>query len=308
MAGRRIWLLNFDADEELARPDGYAPSTAVLARFRGLGARLGGLVPAADVVIDPQHVTSLPPGECEGRAFCPTPRALRILAQAGAVLPAAPSIDILRRVNHRAFSAGLGPCLPGARYVRKREDLLAALATAEGPWVLKRAFGFAGRGRQRLRSNELDASVEPFVRASLESGEGLEVEPWVNRSLDVGVHGFVAQTGAITMGEPTRQDVDASGAWIRSVPAQRGVLDAVEEAALRSEGERVARMLFAAGYFGPFGIDAYRWKDERGELQFNSRSEINARYSMGWAVGMGDRRPDLEPRLRAPPKSAKIDE
>ena len=26
----------------------------------------------------------------------------------------------------------------------------------------------------------------------------------------------------------------------------------------------------------------------------NPRSEINARYSMGWGVGMGDCRPDLD--------------
>jgi hypothetical protein len=56
----------------------------------------------------------------------------------------------------------------------------------------------------------------------------------------------------------------------------------------------VAEALIRAGYFGPFGIDGYRWKDEHGTLRFNPRTDINARYSMGWAVGMGSRRPDLE--------------
>ena len=31
-----------------------------------------------------------------------------------------------------------------------------------------------------------------------------------------------------------------------------------------------------------------------GALAFNARCEINARYSMGWAIGMGGIRPDLE--------------
>ena len=294
MAVRRLWLLNFDADEELARPVGYTPAAAVLTRFASLATRLRGLVPPGDAVLEEwNEKTELPGGALEGRAFCPTPRALRVLRGAGATLPDAPSLDILRRVNHRAFCAELGSFLPGARYVRNREELGTTLASRGGPWVLKRAFGFAGRGRQRLRSNELDASVEPFVRASIDSGEGLEVEPWVDRVLDVGLHGYVSRSGHVTMGDPTRQDVDDAGAWIESTSLVSGTLLSAEQEALESEGERTAEALFRAGYFGPFGIDAFRWKDETGRLRFNPRSEINARYGMGWAIGMRGRRPDL---------------
>jgi hypothetical protein len=300
MALPRIWLLNFDADEELAKPVGYTPSGAVLVRFRPLADRIG-LVPPGDAVIEEWDGASEPPtGTFEGRAFCPTPRARRALARAGARLPAAPPVEILRRVNHRAFCAELGPCLPGARYVRTRDELVATLASQRGPWVLKRPFGFAGRGRQRLRAGELDASVEPFVRASLETGEGLEVEPWVARTLDVGLHGFVAENGAVTMGDPTRQAVDDAGAWIATEPLAPGTLTDSEESLLSGEGERVARALWEAGYFGPFGIDAFRWADPAGVARFNPRCEINARYSMGWAVGMGSRRPDLDPALSDP--------
>ena len=45
--------------------------------------------------------------------------------------------------------------------------------------------------------------------------------------------------------------------------------------------------LAGAGYFGPFGIDAYRYRDRAGALRLQPRSEINARYSMGFAVGLG---------------------
>jgi hypothetical protein len=99
------------------------------------------------------------------------------------------------------------------------------------------------------------------------------------------------------MGEPTVQTVDDAGAWIETTFLARGVLTTPEESLLRDEGRRVARALFEAGYFGPFGIDGFRWEDRAGAARFNPRSEINARYSMGWAVGMGSRRPDLEPRL-----------
>ena len=40
-----------------------------------------------------------------------------------------------------------------------------------------------------------------------------------------------------------------------------------------------------AGYFGPFGIDAFRWLDVNGARRWNPRGEINARYSMGFSIG-----------------------
>ena len=66
------------------------------------------------------------------------------------------------------------------------------------------------------------------------------------------------------------------------------------EASLREELDRAAEALRAAGYFGPFGIDAFTWEGDDGTVHLHRRSEINARYSMGWAIGMGDARPDLE--------------
>jgi hypothetical protein len=300
MALPRIWLLNFDADDELARRAstlGHTPRAAVLRRFAPLVDRIG-LVPDGDVVVEEWNAAWKPPeGTFEARAFCPTPRALRALERLGARVPPAPPLDVLRRVNHRAFNAELGACLPLARYVRNRDELLDALAAGKGPWVLKRPFGFAGRGRQRLRSSELDASVEPFVRVSFETGEGLQVEPWVERTLDVGLHGFLARSGTATIGLPTRQKVDDAGAWIESVQLESGSLTRDEESMLLAEGERVAGALRDAGYFGPFGIDGFRWQSAGGGARFDPRCEINARYSMGWAVGMAGRRRDLDPQL-----------
>jgi hypothetical protein len=38
-------------------------------------------------------------------------------------------------------------------------------------------------------------------------------------------------------------------------------------------------------YFGPFGVDAYTYRARDGRLGLQPRSEINARYSMGFAAG-----------------------
>jgi len=58
-----------------------------------------------------------------------------------------------------------------------------------------------------------------------------------------------------------------------------------EHALIRS-AEHAAGALSDAGYFGPFGVDAYFWRTGSGALRFNPLGELNARYTMGFSVGM----------------------
>lgn len=297
MARASAWLLNFDAEEELARPEGYCPSRAVLARFAPLADRVRALLRPGDVVLSEGQ--SLPAGaRLTGMAWCPTPRARRALERAGALLPPLPAPEVLRAVNHRRFSAELGQTLPGARYAFTLTDVLAAL---EGPcpgsiWLLKRPLSFAGRGRIKVsldRPGDL-AHARAWIEASLRSGEGLQVEPLVERLGDFALHGFVRRGGDVVLGQPTVQECDEAGAWSGSARAAASDLAAAERESLFEEARLAATALHRAGYFGPFGVDAFRYRAQGGEPQFNPRCEINARYSMGWAVGMGDLRPDLE--------------
>lgn len=303
MARTRAWFLNFDADEELASPAGYTPRRAVLERFAGLAEEARGLLGPGDFVVP--ELPELPEGRgarvargALGRAFCPTPRARRALERAGAEVEAAPAVEVLRAVNHRGFSARLGQTLPGARFVRGMEELEEVIAGSSptGQWLMKRPFGFAGRGRRAIRQGGVgrEEAARPFIEASLRAGEGLQVEPLVERAGDFGLHGFIARGGAVSFGAITRQVCDASGAWRGSARAGAGELSAEERRALEEQAEIAARALLDAGYWGPFGIDAFRWIDEASRARWNPRCEINARYSMGWPVGMGDHRPDLE--------------
>jgi hypothetical protein len=84
----------------------------------------------------------------------------------------------------------------------------------------------------------------------------------------------------VSLGVPVTQTCDAAGAWIASARAP----DHARAAALHEEATSVARALHAAGYFGPFGIDAFEWRRKDGSIAFQRRSEINARYSMGFAI------------------------
>lgn len=296
MARARAWILNFDAEDELDRGAGHTSSRAVRARFTGLAARVSALLVPGDVIVDPAAPIALAPDAFSGRAWCPTPGARRLLERVSAVVPAAPSLAVLRRVNHRRFCADLGQTLPGARYVDTLDDVVTIVNTPSpsGAWLLKRPFGFAGRGRRRLRPGAFDPAERAWIEASLATGEGLQIEPWVELAGDVGLHGFLAASGALVLGAPTVQRTDATGAWSASLPAAPGELSAAEERSLFDAMDATAAALREAGYFGPFGIDAFRWLGEGGAPRWNPRGEINARYSMGWAVGMGARRPDLE--------------
>lgn len=294
------WFLNFDADLELAQPDGYTPPSAVRSRHGALRERVKqALLGPGDIALEEGRFSRVGP-QYRGRAWCPTPRALAALRAAGVVMPASPPLEVLRAVNHRRFSADLGPTLPSARYAASRaeiEEVVSSGRSPTGQWLLKRPFSFAGRGRLRLAQESAPqerARAAAWIEASLRDFGGLMMEPFVTRAGDFGAHGYLSRAGVITLGEPTRQRCDDRGAWISSERAAPGDLSAEERRALMDEARRAGGALYEAGYYGPFGVDAFRYEDGAGGRAFNPRCEINARLSMGWAVGMGSTRPDRE--------------
>ena len=111
------------------------------------------------------------------------------------------------------------------------------------------------------------------------------------RELDVGLHGFVDEHGMLTIGQPTVQDIDAQGQWRATRVAAAGTLQPGELECLARTLEQTSAALHDAGYFGPFGVDAFRWRAPDGSVHFQPRSEINARYSMGWSIGFSAGKP-----------------
>lgn len=289
------WFLNFDADMELERPRDYTPKKALLERFKLYIPRLSGLI-GDDAIVIGNGMRA----RGAGRAWCMTPRARAMLLRAGAEPVSAPDLSVLQAVNDRAFSAALGQTLPYARFAKNLEDVIETLSRAPAGQVFlaKRAFGFSGRGQRRitLESVQNNPADKAFLAASFKRGLGLSIEPLVKRIQDFGLHGYVSPTGEVMMGEPTLQICNGFGAWEASVRAQPGDLPASERELLFLEAQRTAQALYSAGYFGAFGIDAFSWEDEAQHRHFNARCEINARYSMGWAIGMGKLRPDLDKR------------
>jgi hypothetical protein len=148
-------------------------------------------------------------------------------------------------------------------------------------YVIKRAFSFAGREQRRVHDGNLDASTRGFCVRSFDNNEGVQVEPWVERLIDCAKHGYLTHDGTLLVGKARTQQVDAMGRFQRMLEGE-STLHLDEEAQLETEVRRTATALHDAGYFGPLGIDAFRYRLPTGEVAFNPRCEINGRFTMGY--------------------------
>ena len=288
------WVFNLDAEDELTRAGPHTPNKPTQRRIEGLLPTLAQLMQPQDEVVWPGAQKRTFTAQW-GRAWCPTRWACEQLQKAGLRVPPAPPAAVLRLVNHRRFAHALGQALPGARFVQTQAELRETLADArllktlstEGNWLMKRPLGYAGRGRRKIAPGGLNATDRTWIDAALRTGDGLQVEPLVVRELDCALHGWLSADGALTLGHPTVSDIDASGAWV-STRRESNALSAREREALQTEARATAAALTKVGFFGPFGLDGFRWRDPGGALHFQPRCELNARYSMGWATGMAE--------------------
>ena len=287
MATRIAWLLNLGAERELEDPrrqHAHAGAAADALRFR---TRMQQLLTPDDRIIDVDADLT----DCGlTLAFCPTPSALARIREVRRSAPRAPPISLLAEVNARRFCAALGQTLPDAAYVQDMPQLLGVIARdASDGWLLKRDFSFAGRERRRVLGGVLDRSTDGFARRSFARGQGLQVEPWLTRTHDFAQHGYVLPSGTLLLGAPMLQQCDARGVWQHSDALPDGALAPEERAQLSESVTRVGQALAAAGYFGPYGVDAFRYLTRAGARCFQPRSELNARFSMGYPRALLER-------------------
>ena len=186
-----------------------------------------------------------------------------------------PSLEILRRVNERGFAHALSEGeLPGALRTTSIDELEAHVARpgATGAWLMKRAFGVAGRGQRPIAPGPVSLDDRRWIEASLRR-DALYVEPRVEITRELSVHGWTTDRVEV---RSIRAQTLRDRAWVASEPA-RDLAPAIERELLEA-AERVGAALIDAGYCGPFGVDSYVW----GSGALRTISEINARYCMGW--------------------------
>lgn len=277
------FVLNFDAELELARVGRYQRATTMTARIVVLANAMKPTLPAGSVVIDPLSEKAL--FDATAIAWCPTPSALRSIRAAGLTPPEASAPSVLAHVNARPFAFALAPEeLSGAVLARDETSAHAAI-DRPGSWLLKRCFGVSGRGQRPVRGGERNAHDDAFVAASLREDGALVIEPRVSIARELSVHAWA--TERVQVRSIRAQHVDAHGAFVSSAHVE---LEASLRDPLVRTAERVGEALIAAGYFGPFGVDAFVYRTA-GALALRTLSEINARYCMGWDAIDGWQRP-----------------
>ncbi len=285
--GSVAWFLNLGGEEALGgRP---APSSRRLAEIAAASKlpRPGDVVlPFAHTIANEEH---RPPRAA--RAWVQTPEAETRLRGAGFCVEPL-GRGVARRVLSRRFAHELGPTLDGQAFVHTEADLRAALRARPevARWLVKRAYSCSGRGRRVVDAGSLRDEDLSFAHEL--GAAGAVVEPLVQVELELALHGYVERDGSVSLGALTVQEVSARGVWLGTRLASQGEVEAAWHRALEHHGARSGEALAAAGYRGPFGLDAFAWRDEHGTLRFRPLSELNARYTMGWAVGM-PWRPDV---------------
>lgn len=309
---RWIWWLNLDAERELALPSARAPSARTLTQIAESARRF-----APSLCGDEPYL--VPPGHDVTAArrvlvWCPTPGALCALARAGLPCPRAPSLATLQQVNDRRFALQLSRApelsalrdeLCGGAPASVEFEAVRGVATPlhvtsekfpfatplEEPLRLKRLFGFAGKGQWRLPRGWHPAASDPetqrWLRGAATSG-GFVFEPELTLERELSLHGLVTETDVL-LGDPCVQVCDEHGAPVRVERAPEESVSRGLAHALVGVGHTVARALRNAGYFGPFGFDArtFLWRGEQGVQLL---ADLNARFTMGWSVGLGERR------------------
>lgn len=285
------WVLNFDAEEELAARRRYQPTARMLAVLAQQRARLleetaagRSFLAPGDVIVDEQTPAGAAAG-LEGRAWCPTPRAVALLERAGAAPRGVVDLDVLRRANARPFAAALRAQLDGPAFEKRvASDLDQALSLVARPadlgWLVRRTFGAAGRGRRRLAAGRVEGADRAWLEASLRLGP-VVVEPWADIVEELTVCGAVTEGGDVRVLTPGFQLTTRQGAWTRTDAADPGHLGREDDGLVLRACEDVGRALAAEGYRGPYGIDAFRYREAPGApVRLNALSEINARLTM----------------------------
>lgn len=197
-----------------------------------------------------------------------------------------PQLETVRKVNGRDFADAVASRfslgVPGSRFCRSLDDVEAAVQEngALFPLVIKPAFGGSGYGFRILQKKE-EWETEQTRIERLIGGDGVVVEPWLTRRVDLSASTVIDRSGKHSAILFQRQWVNRFGAYFGSYCADDdAVIDPWREQ-LSSAAHQIAGVVAEVGYFGPIGIDAFVYEGMEGITRLAPAVEINARYTMG---------------------------
>ncbi len=275
-----LWILNPDAELELERPINYQTNHATLAAMRRMAPRFRLLSGDDEMVLLPDLLPA-DPAPRRSLLWCPTPGARRIATGLGYELPPSPAPGVLARANDKGLLAQSPLPAPACRELLEGEGAQAraeSLLRAFGPLRLKRRFSFAGRRQRKIRAPLQEDDLR-FLRDGIRLG-GLVVENELEVSTEFSIHGVILLGASPLLGRPARVEADRYGS-VMTIERLPEIHPRVTE--LTELGACAAELLQGLGYYGPFGLDV---------LETSSglvASDLNARFTLGFRVGLGER-------------------
>lgn len=265
----------------------YMPRDDVVVRLAAMATLLRAFAEPGDILWTPRAVAPERMTDVPGIARPLLVSGSRPTAIAGDVVWGE-STDVAVAVNDRRFAVELqhklGCALPGASIAEDIEGALVAIraaaeATAAGTWIVKATHSSAARSRVGGRGAEVDTAHRSGVEKLLELHAAVLVEPWLQRVADFGATAVVTERGAEDVECHDLENTPRGD--FRGVAFPAASLRADEDATFRSTVHAVGLALAEAGWRGPFGIDAFRWRDASGSVRFHPLCEINARLTFG---------------------------
>jgi hypothetical protein len=211
-----------------------------------------------------------------------------------------------------AIHAELGTVLPGARAVASLAELDAHLAGGgaragvDHRWVCKAPWTAAGRDRAHGQGDAATGELRVYLGRLLAHFGALLFEPWLDRVLDTGVCATIDRAGRVTAAPPHTLISDERGGF-RGIELAAPALAPDERAALDRAVTACGAKLARLGYAGPFGVDAFAYRDAAGERRFHALCELNARHTFGHvARALGDRLGVSRLGFGSPPAGARV--
>ena len=157
--------------------------------------------------------------------------------------------------------------------------------------VLKAPFAASGSGSRRWSQG--GQKILPWAQRTISEQGSLLVEPWRERVFDFSIQYEVEDEQLRRIGLVRVHNRD-SGAFVAcsagpkfckglDTSLARFLMDEAlpNYAENGSLAEKIAGVCTAAGYCGPLGIDAFVYRDSKGDLALRTVCEINPRYTMG---------------------------
>ncbi len=215
--------------------------------------------------------------------FSVLPNTCSLLHSFNKVVNTLPGGEVVQKVNSKVYSSQLEKKIEAGNrgktvFSSHELDHIGLELLQSGTFVIKDAFGVSGNGNIRVKSKNVLNSIVKHLRRQELKGKRTELvtEPYLDKKIDFSCQFRIQADGQVKISSVQIMENDGfKFSAIRT--ADSTFTDLLEKENYFQVVEKVAKELYAEGYFGPVCLDSMLLKN--GEII--PVIEVNARKSMG---------------------------